>query len=1019
METKTRPRTRQSYIQSNNNNYQETENSPPQTKPENETLKKNTPKTKTKTTPKVTPKTIPKTTPKTTPRSTKKTESFNETNNIKNIKSPDLNESNQTPKRKRGRPPKNISSTPAKSPKISDFFTPKSKNSSSPEITTTPEVLTRSGRRTKSVTKSKDAYIFDDSYITSDQNGSESDEFRPEKAGIDGEISSEISILSAVSSENSVSLKTESDVSIAEISASRRTSRKTSSVKSNKSKNSTSVIEAEGNLLDKFDTNLVFEKWVYELDPEYKTFYKPILPALSDDALIPYLSKKSSKKSKSTIYNCPFCQRVFTYTLVFKNHLYSCEKNTNVPNYYCYCKFPGCPFQGNKRQEMVNHFFKLHENEKDSSRGNDTLESKKNSNENSLNTSDDFYPKMTQTKQNQLEVSRYFYIDKSEFKFTLDYFNKTIMKNYKRLKYLTDFYLKNMNGSYFDQYFVNIRGNNTTENEYSLKINDQMNLMFQLPNEGKNTTENVNLIHNLQPFQVYTADINNSQTQSYMIINLINQISTMDWCPTKLSNEDSPQQYLALSTCPNDQINSFFSSSISETKSFLKNYIKDMVEAANLLYIFKFKNLEKPEEDEIDLFGILKNTIGHINGMKWRPDCGASISNNFSKESNSFDSNFIGYLLTASSNGNGYINCVQDMTMESSFKKNKTIKKNNNGTCTSFDKLNIFECHKEILLKTDCIYGQCTSCDWSQTKGATEIALGYANGTIALFQVNSNILKDQFQFNGGNLDSKSLIISPVRTFQGHQSFIRNLKWSKIADHVLASGSTISRDIKCWDTSNTYKPFIEYEIFVSEFAFTLHSNDLFIVKEANLKGENHLFELDLSYNVFNKERDETRSHSSLFYTLGTMNSIDQNDYFNKFIICDSQGSVIISSANNPKYWIAKHQLMFNSFSQLCRFDLLNIAGRSDQEEEKDYNIDLTDKSTKIIKIDLERKLNNKKGTKQRNVQENVPISNHVDLNNLTCIRWNTNYNAIKWYAIGSQSGFVFLHKIDELVIKTED
>ena len=43
--------------------------------------------------------------------------------------------------------------------------------------------------------------------------------------------------------------------------------------------------------------------------------------------------------------------------------------------------------------------------------------------------------------------------------------------------------------------------------------------------------------------------------------------------------------------------------------------------------------------------------------------------------------------------------------------------------------------------------------------------------------------------------------------------------------------------------------------------------------------------------------------------------------------------------------------------MCRFDLLNIAGRGDQEEEKDYNIDLTDKSTKIIKIDLERKLNN--------------------------------------------------------------
>ena len=57
----------------------------------------------------------------------------------------------------------------------------------------------------------------------------------------------------------------------------------------------------------------------------------------------------------------------------------------------------------------------------------------------------------------------------------------------------------------------------------------------------------------------------------------------------------------------------------------------------------------------------------------------------------------------------------------------------------------------------------------------------------------------------------------------------------------------------------------------------------------------------------------RSHSSLFYTNGTMNSIDQNDYLNKFIVCDSEGHVIVSSASNPKYWIPKNQLMFNSFS----------------------------------------------------------------------------------------------------------
>lgn len=70
---------------------------------------------------------------------------------------------------------------------------------------------------------------------------------------------------------------------------------------------------------------------------------------------------------------------------------------------------------------------------------------------------------------------------------------------------------------------------------------------------------------------------------------------------------------------------------------------------------------------------------------------------------------------------------------------------------------------------------------------------------------------------------------------------------------------------------------------------------------------------MSFNVFNKEKDENRAHSSLFYTEGSMNSIDQSDYLNKFIVCDSHGHVIVSSANNPKYWIAKHQLMFNSFS----------------------------------------------------------------------------------------------------------
>jgi len=87
---------------------------------------------------------------------------------------------------------------------------------------------------------------------------------------------------------------------------------------------------------------------------------------------------------------------------------------------------------------------------------------------------------------------------------------------------------------------------------------------------------------------------------------------------------------------------------------------------------------------------------------------------------------------------------------------------------------------------------------------------------------------------------------------------------------------------------------------------MHSNHLFIAKETNLKGENHLFVLDLVFNVFNKEKDESRSKASLFYTNGTMNSIDQSDCLNKLFVCDTEGFVILLSiTSNPNHWIPKH------------------------------------------------------------------------------------------------------------------
>ena len=72
-------------------------------------------------------------------------------------------------------------------------------------------------------------------------------------------------------------------------------------------------------------------------------------------------------------------------------------------------------------------------------------------------------------------------------------------------------------------------------------------------------------------------------------------------------------------------------------------------------------------------------------------------------------------------------------------------------------------------------------------------------------------------------------------------------------------------------------------------------------------------LDLGYNVQYHDKDASRAHSSLFFTLTTMNSLDQSDFFNKLLICDNSGSVMVTKANNSKYWLQKNKLMNISYS----------------------------------------------------------------------------------------------------------
>lgn len=209
-----------------------------------------------------------------------------------------LNLDGTTPK-KRGRPRKNPT------PTACEQTTPK-------QIQTT---LTK-------YQKVKPIYDFDDEDSQPEQEESKDsgDEFKPDNV----ELSEESSNVSDLSEKISSSINDESgDDSVIEVSS--RSSRK---LTPGRPKN-TKEINSKQNLVEKFDPDEVIESWEYELDLESRVFMKPIVPALSDAAIQPYLTKKIN--SKCVLYNCPFCEKMFTYTLVFKNHLYSCEKNLNVP----------------------------------------------------------------------------------------------------------------------------------------------------------------------------------------------------------------------------------------------------------------------------------------------------------------------------------------------------------------------------------------------------------------------------------------------------------------------------------------------------------------------------------------------------------------------------------------------------------------------------------------------------------------------------------------------------------------
>lgn len=388
--------------------------------------------------------------------------------------------------------------------------------------------------------------------------------------------------------------------------------------------------EDDADVLNEFDLNLKVSEWKYELDYDSKAFTKPTLPRLSEAAIKPFISDKS-KPPKLIIYECPYCKRAFTYTLVFKNHLYSCDENKNTPDYMLFCaKRPECNYKSKKKQEVINHFVREHtrqgrvDNDDESLNEEEELDdygySAKAKKKAKSTTSNNQSPvKLSVTKQNQLEVSRYYYVNKKEFKFSFDYLNEYLAKSYKCLSIVDEFYLRGLDELKYYHFVLKLESNiDQVEIDDSAAIQklvfkESKNLLFKL-DKNDNDIE-------IKPFEMFN---NSKSSNKFKLINVVNQVTCLDWCPVKYA--DAVQaQYLAFSTLPLEQLNTIYMDTKNKNFNYKANdaskyHLKTLFESANLIYICKFLNLNNEpseDEDEFEIFSILNKNIGNISCLKW------------------------------------------------------------------------------------------------------------------------------------------------------------------------------------------------------------------------------------------------------------------------------------------------------------------------------------------------------------------------------------------------------------------
>ncbi|NWH67928.1 TF3C2 factor, partial [Geococcyx californianus] len=121
--------------------------------------------------------------------------------------------------------------------------------------------------------------------------------------------------------------------------------------------------------------------------------------------------------------------------------------------------------------------------------------------------------------------------------------------------------------------------------------------------------------------------------------------------------------------------------------------------------------------------------------------------------------------------------------------------------------------------------GQCFSLSWVPSKPHNNLAAGFYDGTVAIWNLLSkSLLQRVGQPNG------SLKLYPFRCFQAHDHAVRSIEWCKANSNFLVTAGS-DRKIKFWDMRRLYEPINSIKRFLStEVAWLLPYNGVTVAHD---------------------------------------------------------------------------------------------------------------------------------------------------------------------------------------------